>query len=154
MALAGFPPLAGFFLKMAFLDVFITYKRLASIVFILIMSALTMYAYFNAIICILDNNKGGGVLPSSRFTYKARAFFLEKNDSPAVLIYVLLLILIGYVSAAPEAFMVLLDETVMFFYDNGFYILNKEVDSPFCQKEAFLGFIFCKGRNYFNTLKS
>ena len=113
-----------------------------------------MYAYFNAIICILDNNKGGGVLPSSRFTYKARTFFLEKNDSPAVLIYVLLLILIGYVSAAPEAFMVPLDETVMFFYDNGFYILNKEVDSPFCQKEAFLGFIFCKGRNYFNTLKS
>ena len=60
-----------------------------------------------------------------------------------IIFFVALLAFVGLVGAVPALFFSLINETIMFFYDNAFYAITKQIDSSAAASYALFG-VFTK----------
>lgn len=79
LVIAGFPPLAGFFLKLHMTEVFLAHKHYVSLAVVLLLSLFTMYAYYG--VFGLHFSKPGGTPAAARA-------YLPRLSKPAGLDFV------------------------------------------------------------------
>jgi len=124
--LGGFPFLAGFFLKLAFIEAFLAHKLFYPLFAVMLTTLVTMYAYFNLLVSFktkLDHSN------SNNTTYDFKISEATSGDAVLFLILSALYGLLTLVSAHTDAFWWFVELTLPFFYQSCYYVVVHNADA-------------------------
>jgi len=118
ITLAGFPFLAGFFLKLGFIEIFLANKLYFTLGFVLFTTLVTTYAYFNLLIRL---NAEFRRTDSNRFMYGIRLYDVNAADGALFATLGIAVPAVTVLSGSSAAFSVFGDVIAPLFVDNYYY---------------------------------
>jgi NADH:ubiquinone oxidoreductase subunit 2 (subunit N) len=127
LTLAGFPPLAGFFLKMHLSEIFIANKNFYTLATILLTSVLTIYVYYNLVVAMYSEHER--VNDASRGFYVPRISMPEFFDFVLFLILFFILCLLAWFIPDTNFFWTFAKNTAAFFSNNHLYANDLYIES-------------------------
>lgn len=153
ITLAGIPPLGGFYLKLAFIEVFLVHGLYKSMALILFTTIISTYAYFNVLMLMKTEFDREDLRARNR--YGTHVFVGSSFDFFIYLFLMLLTLLSAVLIAQSDWFWGFIDLTVSFFFDNHFYLQNA-AESAYYSKYAALGVFGSnnKMKAFFNFIKT
>lgn len=131
LSLGGFPPMAGFFLKLTFVEIFVAHSRIAGTVGFLVIGLAAMWGYFQAI-SYSKNEPTRNTADDDKETESNYIVRLSSINRADAIVFLLSLIgLLGFVAVSLHAptLVAFTNATTPFFYDNNNYVTERLIDN-------------------------
>jgi hypothetical protein len=121
ITIAGFPFLAGFFLKLSFIEIFLASKYFFSLALVIFTTLISMYAYFNMLILMKAEFS---LAKNNKIAYDIKVSTASKSDAYIFFFVTIFILFLTLLSLDMSWFWYFINLTLPFFTDVNFYVLE------------------------------